>query len=325
MSGGKYRTRLADLGVGQWGLLTTAQAKAAGVSRVQLARLAQEGELERMAHGVYATPEAAAAPISETRALWLSLDPSRTAEERLADLPTSGVISHESAARLHGTRTLRADALHVTLPRRYRTARPELRPHTARLRPGEIEILDGLPVTTLTRTVGDLLAERTDLAHVADVVATGRYAAELVDVDVDAAAAGAGRGYDVTDQALATRLEDLVADAAPVSALLEQGGAVVAQLAGPLDTYRRILAANPSLLAQSDEVRRLGAHLAELIEVPALEKARLAAPRIPVPPGVQAKIAHLDAQIAKLSAYGPTQDQREDDKDRDEHEDTHGE
>ncbi|GAB7305223.1 hypothetical protein MAFF212519_31410 [Clavibacter michiganensis] len=44
---------LAELTAGQWGMVTTAQAEAVGVSRLQLSRLAQRGLLERMAHGVY--------------------------------------------------------------------------------------------------------------------------------------------------------------------------------------------------------------------------------------------------------------------------------
>jgi hypothetical protein len=236
-----------------------------------LSRMAEAGELKRMAHGVYATPEASATRLAETRALWLSLDPTRTAEERQSDLPTSGVISHESAALLHGAGTLRAGALHVTLPRRYRTARPELRTHTARLAPDEVELVDGLPVTTLARTVKDLLADRTDLAHVADVVVAGRYAAVPADVAIDAAA--------------------------PVPARLEYTGAIATQLAEPMRAYRKLLATNPTILATSEEAHRLGEHLDELLKVPALDKPPAAALRIPLPPGLSDQTAQITDRL----------------------------
>ncbi|GAA1995482.1 hypothetical protein GCM10009718_36850 [Isoptericola halotolerans] len=58
MSGVAGRVAVARIAAGQWGLLTTAQATAAGVSRMMLSRMAEWGELERVMHGVYATPAA---------------------------------------------------------------------------------------------------------------------------------------------------------------------------------------------------------------------------------------------------------------------------
>jgi predicted transcriptional regulator of viral defense system len=44
---------VASIADEQWGLVTTAQARAASVSPQSMARLANEGVLERVAHGVY--------------------------------------------------------------------------------------------------------------------------------------------------------------------------------------------------------------------------------------------------------------------------------
>ena len=81
---------VSQLAGGQWGLITTAQAEREGVTRLQLARLASAGILERVDRGVYATTSS---PTEHRtlRAAWLTLDPSRTAEERLADPIASGV------------------------------------------------------------------------------------------------------------------------------------------------------------------------------------------------------------------------------------------
>jgi hypothetical protein len=45
--------RLGSIAENRWGLITTAQAQKAGVSRKQLSRMASAGAIERVAQGVY--------------------------------------------------------------------------------------------------------------------------------------------------------------------------------------------------------------------------------------------------------------------------------
>ena len=93
---------LAELSASQWGMVTTAQAAAHGVGRLDLSRLAKAGHLERLAHGVYRAAGAPADEFESLRAAWLAADPSRTAEARLPDLVGGIVVMGESAAALHG-------------------------------------------------------------------------------------------------------------------------------------------------------------------------------------------------------------------------------
>jgi hypothetical protein len=167
------RVVLAELATTQWGLVTTAQAVAVGVSRVLLSRMAARGELDRVVHGVYAAPGAASEEYAELRALWLALDPGRTAEERLAEPRTAGVLSHATAARLHGLGDLLDEVVEVTVPTRRQSRRPGLRIHIAALDAHEVTTVDGLPVTTVARTVADLVAEGYDVDHVATIMAEG--------------------------------------------------------------------------------------------------------------------------------------------------------
>ncbi|MDR2253407.1 MAG: type IV toxin-antitoxin system AbiEi family antitoxin domain-containing protein [Bifidobacteriaceae bacterium] len=44
---------MGDLTASQWGMVTTAQATARGIRRLQVARLAAGELLERVGHGVY--------------------------------------------------------------------------------------------------------------------------------------------------------------------------------------------------------------------------------------------------------------------------------
>lgn len=164
--------RVAQLSSGQWGLLTAGQAEREGVPRYRLARLADQGLLERLEHGVYAVSASQADEHRRLRAAWLALDPTRTAEERLGDLIGSGVVSHTSAANLYGLGDLLHDIPELTLTTRRQTRRG-VRLHRADLTSADVTLVDGLPTTTVERTVADLLRDGTDLDHVATVVADG--------------------------------------------------------------------------------------------------------------------------------------------------------
>ncbi|GEL45066.1 hypothetical protein CHO01_01820 [Cellulomonas hominis] len=162
---------VSELAAGQWGLLTTAQAERAGVTRLQLARLAGADVLERVDRGVYAV---AGIPAEHrgVRAAWLALDPARSAEERLADPVGAGVASHTSAAALHRLGDLLDDEPELTLPHR-KQSRRGIRLHRLALAAADVTLVDGLPVTTEERTVADLLRDGHDPDHVAQIVGQG--------------------------------------------------------------------------------------------------------------------------------------------------------
>ncbi|MEI2699982.1 MAG: type IV toxin-antitoxin system AbiEi family antitoxin domain-containing protein [Microthrixaceae bacterium] len=100
---------LEELSASQWGMVTTAQAAAHGVPRLDLSRLCQSGHLERLAHGVYRNAGAPSEEFESLRATWLAADPSHTAEQRLRDLSGGVVVMGASAASLHGVGDLPAD------------------------------------------------------------------------------------------------------------------------------------------------------------------------------------------------------------------------
>ncbi len=164
------RARLADLAESQWGLLTTAQAATVGVDSKQLQRLVEHGLLVRLRYGVYRLAGVPDSPTEPLRAEWLALEPARTVGDRLGDDVPLGVVSHRSAADLHSLGDLDADYLEFTIPARRGTRSPDVRFHRATLTPDEWTLVDGLPVTTPARTIGDLAAARTDGGHLASVV-----------------------------------------------------------------------------------------------------------------------------------------------------------
>lgn len=162
---------LAELASSQWGLLTAVQAQQRGVSRPRLVRLTEAGLLVRLTHGVYALRGSMTAGPVDLRAAWLALDPARSAADRLGDGIAGAVVSHASAAVLHGLGDLDADRHEFTAPVRKQSRRPELRLHRGQLVDDEVTLHEGLPVTTAARTIIDLVADGHDGGHVAGVLA----------------------------------------------------------------------------------------------------------------------------------------------------------
>lgn len=201
-------TVLEQLGSGQWGLVTTAQAAALGVTRTDLGRLMGAGSVQRVRHGVYALASAGYGPLQELQAAWLATDPRTAGETRVMD-GDDVVVSHVSAAQVHGLGDLIAAAHEFTSPRRRQTAQPDVRFHRLDLPDEDRAVVEGLPVTSVVRTVADLVASATDFDHLATVV---RDALSLPDVRHDVLAArldaGASRyGFEDGEELVSASLE----------------------------------------------------------------------------------------------------------------------
>jgi putative AbiEi antitoxin of type IV toxin-antitoxin system len=160
---------VGGLAAEQWGLVTTAQARAEGLSTQQLTRLAGAGILERLRHGVYRITGAPAGPHDDLAAAWLGFAPAETVSERLAD-PNVAVVSHRSAALLHQLGDLDAEYLEFTTGTRKQTRDPQIRIYRRQLQPGEWTLAQGLPITTVLTTIKDLATARIDGGHLAGVV-----------------------------------------------------------------------------------------------------------------------------------------------------------
>ena len=162
---------LDDLTVGQWGMVTTAQAAARGITRLQLSRLAEQGHLERIGHGIYRDAGVLAGRFDAIKAAWLSIDTKRTAQERLSLTPCDAVVSGATAAYLFGLGDFVPEPYQFTVPARRQTQRTELIFRVKRLPEDSVTQREGLPVTTPEQTVADLMEDGTDRSLIADVVA----------------------------------------------------------------------------------------------------------------------------------------------------------
>lgn len=156
--------RLAEASGNRWGLVTTAQAERAGISRKQMSRLASLGAVVRVAQGVYRMAPAGDPRLEGLVARWLML--AAPVEPTTATGAPSVVASGESAALLHGIGSIRSGSYEFIVPDRRRTRLPGVVLRADALTPGEVTVVDRVPVLTVERTVADLLANRTPLAVV---------------------------------------------------------------------------------------------------------------------------------------------------------------
>jgi hypothetical protein len=134
------------------------------------------------------------APVSfpELRAAWLQLAPHLLADQRYAHTEL-GVISHGSAARLHQLGDLLGDQYEFTTAARRRSRRADVRIWRATVPNTDLTIVDGLPATTPSRTILDLLSIGEDGGHVATVLSDAQRSQRL-DLAALASRAGAYAG-----------------------------------------------------------------------------------------------------------------------------------
>ncbi|MGH3545737.1 MAG: type IV toxin-antitoxin system AbiEi family antitoxin domain-containing protein [Mycobacteriales bacterium] len=247
---------LDEIAADQAGLVTAAQATARGIDRVTQLRLCQANLVESVGRGVYRVAGAAAPSHLDSRVVWLRLDPGRPAWERTGLGAKDGVISHRAACLLHELGDVPAPKVELTVPRRRTTREPGVRLHVGRLTPEDVTIVDGLPVTTVARTVVDLLRTHADGGHVGGVIADAEQR-NLVNLD----SLGERVGQFANRYGLSGASGDEL-----LSALVEQGGRRLARdnvrestkLAGLSGLFEGYRLAQPNIPAL-DALRALAA------------------------------------------------------------------
>jgi predicted transcriptional regulator of viral defense system len=173
--------RLGSIAERRWGLVTTAQAQKAGVSRKQLSRMASAGAIERVAQGVYRMAGAPPQDHEAIYATWLALGgatASRTGTG-VASIVAAGI----TAAIVHDVGDFFLDGFDFMVPARKATRLPGVRLRIRQLTRDEVIPVDGLPTLTVERTIADLVELGTDLSLVAGAVRDAVRADKLVAPD----------------------------------------------------------------------------------------------------------------------------------------------
>ncbi len=170
----------------QHGYFTSAQAKAGGLRPNTLVAMARRGVTERVSRGVY---RLASYPVFPHGAymeavLW----PQRG---------VTGVISHQSALAFHGLSDVSPATIHLTVRPEHRVRRGiphHLTLHYAVLEDGDVDVLDGIPVTTPVRSILDASAAHLSRSLIRQAIEDGRRTGKLLEREATHLAARLGDG-----------------------------------------------------------------------------------------------------------------------------------
>jgi predicted transcriptional regulator of viral defense system len=139
-------TAVYEIAADQFGYLTAAQARDAGVDPMALVMMERRQTLERVSRGVYRLVQFPHGPLAEYM------------EATLWPVGTTGVISHQSVLALYGVSDVNPGKIHLTLPTSYRVRRrvpDRLKLHHAELGDDDRTLFEGIPVTTMARSIRD--------------------------------------------------------------------------------------------------------------------------------------------------------------------------
>lgn len=134
---------LYDLAAQQAGYFTAQQAQGVGFSRPLLVHHTKTGLFERTQHGIYRLTRFPSSAYEDLFVAWLRIGP-------------KSVISHDSALALYGLSDALPTQIHLTAPRGVSLRRNGIRLHSMALRPDETSRWEGLPVTSVARTIADV-------------------------------------------------------------------------------------------------------------------------------------------------------------------------
>ena len=140
-----HHNHLYEIAENQAGYFTNQQASSAGFSRERLSYYASTGRFIRVQPGVYRLAQFPGSPYEDLFVAWLRTGP-------------NSIISHESALYLFGLSDALPGNVHVIMPRSGSRRRKDIRLHTNRVSLDEITHREGLPVTTVARTIVDVAA-----------------------------------------------------------------------------------------------------------------------------------------------------------------------
>ncbi|HET7232545.1 MAG TPA: type IV toxin-antitoxin system AbiEi family antitoxin domain-containing protein [Longimicrobium sp.] len=161
---------LAEATADQFGYFTAKQARTWGIQPNTLVMMAKRNSLERLSHGVYRLAHFPVAPLGQY------------VEATFWPGGTRGVISHQSALALYGVSDVSPARIHLTVPARFRTHRRvprHLALHRANVPETQVEMVEGVPVTTLERAITDCAREHLGPELIEQAIDEGRQTGRL--------------------------------------------------------------------------------------------------------------------------------------------------
>ncbi len=137
--------QLYSIAESQGGYFAASQARELGFAWDRLSKNVKSGRFSRVARGVYRFVNFPGSPFEDLFVGWLRAGP-------------NSVISHESALSVYNLSDIIPNEIHIIVPRSSSTRRKGIRQHTNQLGGKDITMRDGLPITTVARTLSDVSA-----------------------------------------------------------------------------------------------------------------------------------------------------------------------
>lgn len=136
----------------QAGYFTSKQAAEAGYSRQRLYDLSNRGQFIRVQHGIYRL---------------VRFPASRFEDLHIASLRTGpdSVVSHESALAVYDLSDVLPTKTHIIIPRTGSRRRKGIQLHTHRLEEDEVTRREGLRITSVERTIADVIVWGISFQH----------------------------------------------------------------------------------------------------------------------------------------------------------------
>jgi predicted transcriptional regulator of viral defense system len=136
---------LYEIAEAQAGYFTASQAQTVGFSTERLSANVKSGRFTRITQGVYRLYHFPGSPYEDMFVAWLRAGP-------------TSVISHESALAVYDLSDILPSEIHIIVPRNASRRRKGIRQYTNHLLADEITKRNGFPITTVERTLADLIA-----------------------------------------------------------------------------------------------------------------------------------------------------------------------
>jgi predicted transcriptional regulator of viral defense system len=134
--------QLYQIAEDQAGYFTLAQARKIGLRKTQIYRELKRGKFEKANRGVYRFVQFPASQFEEIHIAVLSAG-------------KNAVVGFQSALYVYDLSDMIPNEVHLILPFTSSRRRPDIRVHTIQLTPKDITEFEGLPITTVDKTIID--------------------------------------------------------------------------------------------------------------------------------------------------------------------------
>jgi len=148
---------LYQIAESQAGYFTTKQAQEAGYSRERLSKLRARGQFKGIHYGVNRLTH-----FPETRFEDLHIASLRTGPH--------SVISHDSALAVYDLSDILPTQTHIIMPRTGSRRREGIQLHTHKLQEDEITQREGFRITTVERTIADVILSGASYQHIQQAI-----------------------------------------------------------------------------------------------------------------------------------------------------------